>query len=235
MLTLFPDTPDAALLHRISPWWCTLHYLMQAATVLLLELAYRAQHVPEKAIMVSKAAKKALDWLSTLSKSNMASERAWKLCNGFLRRLVPHVGIDVDDFSGSDNEESSATSLLDATDLADAAALELDQTVQDISFDPSVSLPAAPASTAAEIAAEMDSLACSPMDQASTPIAMPVSCNLEPDLLEFIKPETSISGRSPYDNYFPYDPATGQMTGSFFPTGSNMDFDLGYSWPDPVC
>ncbi|KAJ5523927.1 hypothetical protein N7494_010577 [Penicillium frequentans] len=235
MLTLFPDTPDAALLHRISPWWCTLHYLMQAATILLLELAYRAQHVPEKAIMVSKAAKKALDWLSTLSNSNMASERAWKLCNGFLRRLVPHVGIDVDDFSGSDNEESSATSLLDATDLADAAAFEGDQTVQDIAFDPSVSLPIADASAAAEIAAEMDSLACSPMDQAGTPLAMPVSCNLEPDLLEFIKPEKSISGRSPYDNYFPYDPATGQITGSFFPTGPNLDFDLGYTWPDPVC
>lgn len=235
MLTLFPDTPDAALLHRISPWWCTLHYLMQAATILLLELAYRAQHVPEKAIMVSKAAKKALDWLSTLSKSNMASERAWKLCNGFLRRLVPHVGIDVDDFSGSDNEESSATSLLDATDLADAAAFEGDQTVQDIAFDPSVSLPIADASAAAEIAAEMDSLACSPMDQAGTPLAMPVSCNLEPDLLEFIKPEKSISDRSPYDSYFPYDPATGQMTGSFFPTGPNLDFDLGYTWPDPVC
>ena len=238
MLTLFPDTPDAALLSRISPWWCTLHYLMQAATVLLLELAYRAQHVPEKAIMVSKAAKKALDWLSTLSKSNLASERAWKLCNGFLRRLAPHVGIDVDDFSATDNDESSAASLLDATDVADSVALEGDQTVDDIALDVSATLPTDPiTATADTIAAEMDSIACSPMDQSDTPLAMPVpSYGLEPDLLDqFIKPDKSLSGKGSYDDYFPYDPATGQITGSFFPTGSNLDFDMGYSWPDPVC
>ncbi|KAJ6031866.1 hypothetical protein N7540_002598 [Penicillium herquei] len=238
MLTLFPDTPDAVLLSRISPWWCTLHYLMQAATVLLLELAYRAQHVPEKAVMVSKAANKALDWLSALSKSNLASERAWKLCNGFLRRLAPHVGIDVDDFSGNDNDESSAASLLDATEIEDTANLEADQIVDDITFDATVTLPTASVTTSVDsIAAEMDSIVCSPMDQSDTPLAIPVSSyGLEPDLLDqFIKPEKSISGKGSYDDYFPYDPATGQITGSFFPTGSNLDFDMGYSWPDPIC
>ncbi|KAJ5259451.1 hypothetical protein N7478_012432 [Penicillium angulare] len=243
MLTLFPDTPDESLLHRISPWWCTLHYLMQATTVLLLELAYRAQHVPEKAIMVSKAAKKALDWLSALSKSSLASERAWNLCNGFLRRLAPHVGIDVDDSSGNDNDESSAASLLDYTEVADAVNLEPDQIVDDIVFDPTATIPTAPVTTtsetatADEIAADMDFITCSPIDQSSTPLAMSVSSyGLEPDLLDqFIKPYKSLSGKGTYDDYFPYDPVTGQITGSFFPTGSNLDFDMGYSWPDPVC
>lgn len=233
MLTLFPDTPDAALLHRISPWWGTLHYLMQAATVLLLELAYRAQHVPEKAIMVSKAAKKALDWLSTLSKTNMASERAWKLCSGYLRRLAPHVGIDVDDFSGNENDESSATSLFDAPDITDT---DTSDTLDDIAFDPTATLPFASSGGVDSITADMDSIACSPMDQSGTPLAMPLSCNMEPDILDqFIKPEKSLSGRSSFDDLFPYDPATGQITGSFFPTGSNMDFDLSYPWGDPIC
>lgn len=233
MLTLFPDTPDAALLHRMSPWWCTLHYLMQAATVLLLELSFRTQHVPEKATTVSKAAKKAIDWLSTLSKTNMASGRAWKLCDGFLRRLAPHVGVNVNELS--ENNESSGTSLFDGPDLTEATRLTEDNTVDGIAFDPSTDLPPVPA-TADTIASGMDSIACSPMKQGS-PLALSMPYSLEPpDLLDqFMKPDRSLSGRSSYDEYFPYDPATGQITGSFFPTGPNLDLDMGYFWGDPVC
>lgn len=204
---------------------------MQAAAVLLLELAFRAQHVPEKAIMVSKAAKKALDWLATLSKTNQASERAWKLCDGFLRRLAPHVGIDVNDFS--DNDESSSASILDAPDIAEAAVRE-EQAVDNIAFNPSGSLSTAPA-TVDDAAADMDSITCSPMDPSGTPHAVPVSCSLEPDLLDqFMKPDKSLWEKSAYDEYFPYDPATGQITGSFFPGGSSMDLDMGYFWGDAV-
>ncbi|KAJ5091291.1 hypothetical protein NUU61_006161 [Penicillium alfredii] len=235
MLTLFPDTPDAALLYRISPWWCTLHYLMQAATVLLMELAFRAQHVPEKATMVSKAAKKALDWLSTLSKVNMASERAWKLCDGFLRRLAPHMETELADFPGS--EESSTDSVFDVAAAADSVAITDDQTVDDITFDPSATLPAASATAVDAIAAELDSIACSPMDRSGTPLAMPVPYGLEStDLLDQVmKPDKATSERGSFDEYFPYDPATGQITGSFFPAGPNLDFDLGYFWGDTVC
>ncbi|KAJ5901681.1 hypothetical protein N7495_002209 [Penicillium taxi] len=231
MLTLFPDTPDAAMLYNISPWWCTLHYLMQAATVLLLELAFHAQHVPERAMMVSKVAKKALDWLSTLSKTNIASKRAWKLCDGFLRRLAPHVGIDVSELSDNENDESSVTSFFGAPKTTDASQMvELD----DVTFDPSAVLPIV-TPTAGSVNADMDSIACSPMDQFGPPLEIPVSLEIEPDILEqFQKPETCESERSSYDDYFPYDPATGQMTGSFFPAGSNVDFDMGSYWNDPI-
>lgn len=234
MLTLFPDTPDAALLHRMSPWWCTLHYLMQAATVLLLELSFQTQHVPEKASMVSKAAKKAIDWLSTLSKTNMASGRAWKLCDGFLRRLAPHVAVSVNE--SSENDESSSASLLDSSCLTEAPTLTDDQTLDEIAFDPSADLPPVHA-TADTIAAEMDSIACSPMKQPGSPLDLSMPYSLDPpDLLDqFIKPDKSLSGRSSYDEYFPYDPATGQITGSFFPSGPNMDLDMGYFWGDAVC
>lgn len=229
MLTLFPDSPDAVLLYRMSPWWCTLHYLMQAVTILLLELAFRAQHVPEKATMVSKAAKKALDWLSTLSKTNMASERAWKLCDGFLRRLAPHIGINVNDFPSTEDPDS----LFDVPDTTDSIE---ESAADDVTFDPSATMPAAVAVDA--ISAELDSIACSPMEQSdTTPLGMQEPYNLEaPDLLDqFIKQEKDLAGRSSYDECFPYDPATGQITGSFFPPGPNMDLDMGYFWGDPVC
>ncbi|KAI9932197.1 hypothetical protein MW887_009707 [Aspergillus wentii] len=213
MLTLFPDSSDAALLHRISPWWCILHFLMQATTVLLLELAFRTQHVPEKSNMVSKAAKKALEWLSTISQSNMASERAWKLCDGFMRRLASHVGVDISEFTCS----SEATTEASPDDQFDAAT-------------------AANAATADVLAAELDSIICSPMDQSNTPLAAPVSYTLEPsDVLDIMKTEKPLAVRESYDDCLPYDPTTGQITGSFFPEASNLDLDLGYVWNDPIC
>lgn len=229
MLTLFPDTPDAALLHRISPWWCTLHYLMQATTVLLLELVLHSQHVPEKANMVLKAAKKAIDWLSALSETSMASERAWKLCDGFLRRLAPHIGVDVNEMS--DNDGSSSNSLFDAPEGIGYTEVDDDLIVDELSFDQSTTVP-----TAESIAAEMDSIACSPIKQPVSPLDMSVSYSLEaPDLLDTLtKSENSFSGL-PYDDLLPYDPATGQITGSFFPSGPSMDLDMGYFWGDTVC
>ncbi|OQE23717.1 hypothetical protein PENSTE_c008G01500 [Penicillium steckii] len=235
MLTLFPDSPDAALLHRISPWWCTLHYLMQSITVLLLELAFQAQHVPEKAAMVSKAAKKALHWLHTLSKTNAACERAWKLCDGFLRRLAPHFGISISEIS--ENEDSSTSSLVDVPELDEIQESTLvveNPIMNQSSFDPSASIPSTNAIDS--IAADMDSIACSPMDHSGAPLAMSPPLKEEPDLMDaFMSPEKSLSGRSSFDDYYPYDPATGQITGSFFPTGPNLDLDMGYFWGDFVC
>ncbi|KAJ5682822.1 hypothetical protein N7462_005987, partial [Penicillium macrosclerotiorum] len=235
MLTLFPDNPDAALLNRISPWWCSLHYLMQATTVLLLELSFHSQHVPEKANMVSKAARKALDWLLTLSKASMASERAHKLCDGFLRQLAPHVGIDVNELSN--NEESSTASLFDGADTVNSATMGDDLTVDDISFDPSAVLPTDSPAVVDTIAADMDSITGSPLKQSGSPLELSMSGDLDPpDLLDsFMKPDKSLSGKSSYDEYFPCDPATGQITGSFFPSGPNLDLDMGYFWGDPVC
>ncbi|KAJ5676703.1 uncharacterized protein N7477_002336 [Penicillium maclennaniae] len=232
MLTLFPDAPDAALLHRITPWWCTLHYLMQSSTVLLLELSFRAQHVPEKATMVSKAAKKAVDWLSTLSKMNDASEKAWKLCDGFLQRLPSNLENDNNNNNNNNNniselaeQESSGGSLLDelemdepdiaGPDIAELSALSNDQGVDDFAFGASDILPM----NAAELdttGGELDSIACSPMEQSGTsPLGMTVPCGFDPpDMLDpFIKQE-----KSSYEDYFPLRPSHGPDYGVFLPT-----------------
>lgn len=211
MLNLFPETPDTSQLYRMCPWWCTLHFLMQATTVLLLELAFGTQHVPEKASTVSKAARKALEWLSLMSKTSLASGRAWKLCNGFLRRLAPHphTSVDVDVGSRSCSGESTPVASPDGHPGSTNAA------ISDVAAD--------------NPAAELDSIACSPMDQSSgSPLStLMTSFDLEtPDLLGFMKPEK---------DYLPYDPATGQFTGSFFPSGSNTDLDLGCFWGDQLC
>lgn len=102
LLNLLPDSVDPIALYRLSPWWCVLHYLMQATSVLLLELSFRAEHVPEKGAEVSRTVKKAIQWLYELSKFDSSAQRAWHLCDEFLRRLAPQVGIDISDLPGEE-------------------------------------------------------------------------------------------------------------------------------------
>ncbi|KAL2383471.1 hypothetical protein RJZ90_002624 [Blastomyces dermatitidis] len=97
MLDLIPDEPDAIGLSNMAPWWCVLHYLMQSTTVLLLELTFRARHMPDDAKTISNAMKKAIRWLHHMSQENSASHRAWMLCDGFVRRLATDIGLDVSD------------------------------------------------------------------------------------------------------------------------------------------
>jgi hypothetical protein len=214
MLTLLPESADATLLYKVSPWWCILHYLMQAATVLLLELTFRAQHAPDKASIVSKAAKKALEWLSAMSTFDEASERAWRLCDGFLRRLAPHVGVDIEDFPTAGDTARDATPDAQFDDAEDTAVGR---------------------TSADNLATELDAIACSPMNESNSPLPGPIPFELDSsDPFDFLKTDKSVSSRNTFDDLFPYDADTGQITGSFFPPGNNIDFDLGCFWGDPI-
>lgn len=97
MLDLIPDQPNAIGLNTLSPWWCILHYLVQATTVLMLELSFRADHMPEQAESVLEASKKGIRWLYQMSEESLAASRAWKLCDALLRDAAPKVGGTVDD------------------------------------------------------------------------------------------------------------------------------------------
>lgn len=246
MLTLFPDTPDAALLYRASPWWCILHYLMQATTVLLLELAFKAQHVPEKKSTVSKAAKKAVEWLSTMSKSSLAAERAWKLCDSFLRRLAPKVDCDAGgDFPANMGTKSNNSNFIKPEATAGGGITSALSASDNPQAHPGYDRTAATAAVTSDPLVDLDSVTCSPMDGSSTPLAAaaaaaaaaaPMPYSLEAsEFLELMKPEKPVAPplRSGLDEYLPYDPATGQITGSFFPSSSSIDLDMGCYWGDP--
>ena len=97
MLSLLPDAPNAVGLCRIGPWWCLVHYLMQAAIVLMLELSIRADHMPSEAGDTFSSAKKALQWLQSMSHQDIAAYRAATLCFDLLRTTAQRVGIDADD------------------------------------------------------------------------------------------------------------------------------------------
>lgn len=57
LLSLIPDEPNAVGLMRVGPWWSALHSLVQACTILALEISFRAHHMPEEADAILDAAK----------------------------------------------------------------------------------------------------------------------------------------------------------------------------------
>ncbi|RHZ67268.1 hypothetical protein CDV55_102357 [Aspergillus turcosus] len=121
LLSILPDQADPTWLLRFSPWWSILHYLMQATTALLLSLSSSdvlpSTPLPNAATYgpapdtqaVIRCTKKSLRWLHAMGKVNAASRRAFVLCDSFMRRIAPSVGVEVGDLpDGSALPTSSA-------------------------------------------------------------------------------------------------------------------------------
>ncbi|OJJ34399.1 hypothetical protein ASPWEDRAFT_42406 [Aspergillus wentii DTO 134E9] len=117
LISILPNEPDPTWLIHVSPWWSLLHFLVQATTVCLLgfsnwpspstiapEEQQQQQQQPflhpppqlEVSTVVTQT-KKALRWLHQMAGADAASRRAFILCNSFMRRIAPSLGIDVDD------------------------------------------------------------------------------------------------------------------------------------------
>ncbi|KAL4993194.1 fungal-specific transcription factor domain-containing protein [Aspergillus recurvatus] len=39
LIAVFPETPDTNWILEMTPWWCTLHFIMQALTILLMQIS----------------------------------------------------------------------------------------------------------------------------------------------------------------------------------------------------
>ncbi|KAJ5158443.1 uncharacterized protein N7500_008094 [Penicillium coprophilum] len=188
MLDLIPDEPDALQLYRIAPWWCILHYLMQAATVLLLELSFGTVHMPEEEQNFVIQSKKAIRWLFAMSEHSIASRRAWQLCDLSLRKLAQGMKYDLSDMP-------SYPYTLEPTSTIGSEPLS-DQVVSHATGDywgpqlenPPIPVPDAPPG----------------IDHHNNPNISTT------DLFEALTPEAQ-------DSYFPYDPISGEFMRSFFP------------------
>ena len=92
MLEMLPQEPNAIGLYKVAPWWCLVHFLVQAATVLMLELSFRSHHMPNEVEEIFDSTKKAIDWLRSLSQVDEAAKRAWSLCNEMFHKTALMVG-----------------------------------------------------------------------------------------------------------------------------------------------
>ncbi|KAK5297990.1 hypothetical protein LTR99_007679 [Exophiala xenobiotica] len=97
MLASIPDEPNAIGLLKVGPWWNILHWLVQCTSVLMLEITFRANHMPEEVDSVLEASKKGIRWLHALGEDSPSARRAWAICIPMLRESAKKVGRDVND------------------------------------------------------------------------------------------------------------------------------------------
>ncbi|OJZ79974.1 hypothetical protein ASPFODRAFT_86013 [Aspergillus luchuensis CBS 106.47] len=94
MLALFPHYPNMSWLYNISPWWCTLHYLMQSIVVFLMQL----QHEKRKGLATTKKlaynVEKSVRWLRGMSSRDPLSERAWEICKEIIMKYFPAYSLE---------------------------------------------------------------------------------------------------------------------------------------------
>jgi len=95
LLRAIPDEPNAVGLVRVGPWWSILHFLVQATTVLMLEISFRVNHMPEAADQVFESGKKSIRWLHALAEENASARRAWALCFPMFQDSCKRIGLDV--------------------------------------------------------------------------------------------------------------------------------------------
>lgn len=96
MLDLLPEPPDSSWLYHIAPWWCILHYLMQAMTVLLTEFFLRGRPGTLQYRKVQESIDKGNRWLYDMSARDPCSQRAWIGCNDLLSRYSPELAFQAE-------------------------------------------------------------------------------------------------------------------------------------------
>ncbi|KAL8663952.1 MAG: hypothetical protein Q9168_008006 [Polycauliona sp. 1 TL-2023] len=97
VIDILPDRPNVVGMYQETPWWNMVHHLMQAITVLMLELSLSALHCPESGKELLHAAEKGVRWLQAMAPDDMAASRAWKLSSELLGKVATRVGGKMDD------------------------------------------------------------------------------------------------------------------------------------------
>ncbi|EED13436.1 C6 transcription factor, putative [Talaromyces stipitatus ATCC 10500] len=90
MLDLFPAEFDGTWLNQLAPWWCMLHYTVQATAVLLIVFPLHPPgSIPNAA---RQALEKAASWLNEMARRDLASQRACTVCGALLAKLSGMAG-----------------------------------------------------------------------------------------------------------------------------------------------
>ncbi|KAL4772157.1 fungal-specific transcription factor domain-containing protein [Aspergillus nidulans var. acristatus] len=227
LIALIPDMPDASRIYQLCPWWCILHYLMQATTVLLLEISFGSVHLPAEEKSILEAAKKGIRWLFAMSEFSLASRRAWELCDRNLRQLAGAGGstIDMSDMPAADYQ------------------FDTNSKQQNHSQHPHVNSrpPITTALTQFPTLASTPNFHISPPNnnhqQGQSPSSqhqMTALALQQPHIAPLTQnPRNEGSLHVPYDAtmsagfsndiYFPYDPITGEFIRSFFPNSNEEE------------
>lgn len=105
VINLVFNTPANALIHQGPKWWLLLHHTKRALTVVLLELAFRAEHMPSEVEELLADAKKALAWLREMARTSKIAEQTWLTMSCLHVKAARRVGIDAGDDAFPENQQ----------------------------------------------------------------------------------------------------------------------------------
>jgi hypothetical protein len=194
MLDLIPDDPNVFQLYHLCPWWGVLRYLMQAATIILLELSFGCVHVPEEEEKLVRLSKKSIRWLFAMSERSVGSRRAWQLCDSSFRNLANKMNYTTDDIPSPPPQPENAT-----TETAPESQIGPDQLA---SFAPS----------------DYHNPGSEDLMDTFRPVP---ETGFYTTYLNFPTPDLTTSLQFPSetdDSYFPYDSLTEELMRSFLPS-----------------
>lgn len=95
----------------MSPWWTTLHFMMQAIVVLLIHLAvdvvpvrseqaqgkgFGTAHLLNPSEHVLNGCKKILHWLHHMASIDLSCKRGFEICHHLLYRIASPKGLDLE-------------------------------------------------------------------------------------------------------------------------------------------
>jgi len=88
MLAIMPDYPTAHEAYQLLPWWTLLHFVAQAAAVLLLELALDAQHLRKEVAQIVTSLRKAMSYLWCMAETSLSAYRALRIFRQLLTEVM---------------------------------------------------------------------------------------------------------------------------------------------------
>lgn len=87
------------------PWWCLLHYLMPAKSIIMLELARKTTDTSKHKAALFAEGKMILDWLNRISKVNMSLRRYSVELADQLKKVAPKI----EDYFQEEDEPNNFT------------------------------------------------------------------------------------------------------------------------------
>ncbi|KAI1625564.1 hypothetical protein EDD37DRAFT_309214 [Exophiala viscosa] len=88
LLAILPDSPSAHEAYQLLPWWGLLHYVAQATSVLMLEMALDCQHFRTEIPDVINYLRKAMAYIWCMSGTSPSAYRAWRVFRQLLTAIL---------------------------------------------------------------------------------------------------------------------------------------------------
>ncbi|EEH09842.1 conserved hypothetical protein [Histoplasma capsulatum G186AR] len=94
LIKLLPQNVQPVELYLTTPWWCILHYIVQAGTILIIELSMDIFHLPNETENLIEESSFVLRWLQALSGTSTPARRAHISLSRLLRLALFKIGRD---------------------------------------------------------------------------------------------------------------------------------------------